>query len=192
MALEPGATVHHTVARHNSSITSSGLNVSCGNSDSIIVRMLFPGNRPNVDKLAKGSTMDRVTSEKRSRIMASIPRHGTWPEQVLRKALWRAGLRYRLHPKLPGTPDLAFPRAKVAVFVDGCFWHCCPLHGRWPKSNEQFWGVKLARNMARDRKVDSELAVAGWLPVRLWEHEVKEALGACVERVTEAVRLRSS
>lgn len=123
--------------------------------------------------------------------MACIPRHDTWPELALRKALWQSGLRYRLRPKLPGTPDLAFPRAKVAVFVDGCFWHCCPLHGRRPKSNEQFWRLKLTRNMARDRKVDAQLADAGWLPVRLWEHEVRERLGACVERVMEAVRLRS-
>lgn len=123
--------------------------------------------------------------------MASIPRYGTQPEQALRKALWRAGLRYRLHPKLPGTPDFAFPGAKVAVFVDGCFWHSCPIHGRRPKSNEHFWSSKLSRNTARDRKVDSELANSGWLPLRLWEHEVKEELQACVERVVEAVRVRS-
>lgn len=135
--------------------------------------------------------MDRMASDKRSKVMACIPRHGTWPELTLRKALWQAGLRYRVHSKLPGTPDLAFPRSKVAVFVDGCFWHCCPLHGRKPKSNEQFWRIKLARNMARDREVDSQLAEAGWLPLRLWEHEVRETLGACVERVTEAVKLRA-
>lgn len=135
--------------------------------------------------------MDSVTTEVRSRMMARIKDRNTGPEMALRKALWAVGLRYRLHPRLPGKPDLAFMHAKVAVLVDGCFWHSCPLHGSAPKSNVDYWQPKLARTHVRDQAANSALAVAGWLPLRLWEHEIVENIGACVERVAEAVKLRS-
>ncbi|MBF0176970.1 MAG: very short patch repair endonuclease [Magnetococcales bacterium] len=81
---------------------------------------------------------------------------------------------YRVRPDLPGTPDFAFIKGKVVVFVDGCFWHGCPIHYTAPVRNAEFWQKKLACNLERDRRVDEELAKMGWRVVRVWEHEVKE------------------
>ncbi|MDO9226426.1 MAG: very short patch repair endonuclease [Pseudomonadota bacterium] len=128
----------------------------------------------------------------RSRLMARIKSTDTRPELMLRKALWRAGLRFRLKPRLRGKPDLVFPGARVAVFVDGCFWHGCPQHGHLPKSNLGYWRPKLARNLARDRQVDAELLELGWMPLRIWEHEIALDLPACVARIGEAVQLRAT
>src|ERR1043166_2278956 len=92
----------------------------------------------------------------KSEQMARVRNKNTAPETMLRKALWSHGLRYRLRPKLPGTPDLAFPGAKVAVFVDGCFWHGCQVHYTKPVRNAEFWNKKLEVNLARDRRADEE------------------------------------
>jgi DNA mismatch endonuclease (patch repair protein) len=83
------------------------------------------------------------------------------------------GGRYRLRPRLPGTPDVVFPRARLAVFIDGCFWHGCPEHYRAPKANAEFWRAKIERNTSRDRRVDRELLDMGWRTVRVWEHEIR-------------------
>lgn len=104
--------------------------------------------------------------------MSRQRRADTQPEVQLRKALHRLGLRYRLHRRdLPGTPDLAFVRERVAVFVDGCFWHGCPDHAVAPKANQAWWLAKLARNRERDDEKDEALRSMGWLPVHVWEHE---------------------
>ncbi|MDA8210194.1 MAG: very short patch repair endonuclease [Actinomycetota bacterium] len=126
----------------------------------------------------------------RSQIMAQIRGKDTAPEIRLRKALWASGLRYRVHPKLPGRPDIAFPRAKVAVFVDGCFWHSCPLHGKRPKSNTDYWQPKLERNRVRDCRVDRALADIGWISIRVWEHEVVGEVDSSVARIRESLRQR--
>jgi DNA mismatch endonuclease (patch repair protein) len=121
--------------------------------------------------------------------MARVKGRNTQPELALRKALWAAGLRYRLHRKLPGTPDLAFVSAKVAVFVDGCFWHGCPQHYSFPATRPEFWAAKLDRNVARDARVDAELTALGWNALRLWEHDIKAltSLDSLIERVRTAV-----
>lgn len=115
----------------------------------------------------------------------------TEPERRLRNRLHDLGLRYRIHvqplSELRRTADIVFAGAKVAVFVDGCFWHACPQHGTAPSSNEAWWAEKLAKNVKRDADTDSRLAAAGWLVVRVWEHEDPAAAGA---RVAEAVRSR--
>ena len=85
--------------------------------------------------------------------------------------------------------DLVFTRAKVAVYVDGCFWHGCPLHGTWPKANAEWWRAKLERNIKRDRDTDRQLEAAGWRVARVWEHE--DMVAAAV-RIAEAVRGNSS
>ncbi len=117
-------------------------------------------------------------------------RRDTAPEVALRSALHRSGLRYRVDFPLPGLrrrADIAFPAARVAVFVDGCFWHGCPEHGSWPKENAPWWREKIEANRRRDRDTDARLRDAGWLPLRVWEHEPAEA---AAERVAEAVRAR--
>lgn len=112
----------------------------------------------------------------RSRNMQANRRTDTKPEVVLRSALHRLGYRYRKDlllklPELRVRPDIVFTARKVAIFVDGCFWHVCPQHGRQPTTNEWYWTPKLRRNMERDRLADAALAEAGWHVVRVWEHE---------------------
>lgn len=102
-----------------------------------------------------------------------MPRSDTKPEMALRRSLHALGLRYKLHPKwLPGRPDVAFTRARIAVFVDGCFWHRCPHHGTLPKHNREWWTAKLNANVERDQRKDSELKALGWTILHVWEHEV--------------------
>ena len=108
--------------------------------------------------------------------MASNRRRDTFPELRLRSALHARGWRFRVDLRLDTSgakprPDIVFTRRKVAVFVDGCFWHGCPEHGSVPKSNRGYWVPKLARNEQRDRRNDEALGAAGWSVVRVWEHE---------------------
>lgn len=98
----------------------------------------------------------------------------TKPELRLRRELHGRGLRYRVDLPLLGTrrrADVAFTRAKIAIFVDGCYWHGCPLHGTSARSNRAFWANKIAVNQARDRDTDARLKAAGWTVLRFWEHE---------------------
>lgn len=117
-------------------------------------------------------------------------RVGTQPEARLRSALHGKGLRFRKnHPIVAGEvrvrPDIVFPRSRVAVFVDGCFWHACPDHGTKPKSNTSYWAPKLARNVERDRRVDRGLTGEGWKVVRIWEHEPLSDAAAKVLRAVQ-------
>jgi DNA mismatch endonuclease, patch repair protein len=121
----------------------------------------------------------------RSRNMAAVKRSNTKPEIALRHALHGAGLRYRKdYPLRLGRklirPDIAFTRLRVAVFIDGCFWHRCPQHGEVPATNVGFWTAKLEANAARDREQDRLLGDAGWHVVRIWEHESLDAAIATV------------
>jgi DNA mismatch endonuclease (patch repair protein) len=115
------------------------------------------------------------SSEAAGRRMKATRRRDTQAEMRLRHELWRLGLRYRVDaaPLANGRrrADILFPRAKVAVFVDGCFWHSCPDHRSWPAANRTWWQTKLLANQARDRSTDAELTGAGWSVVRVWEHE---------------------
>lgn len=115
------------------------------------------------------------------------PGKNTKPELVLRKALWAVGLRYRLRSNLPGRPDIIFPGKKVAIFVDGCFWHQCPEHFQAPEHNAEFWANKIARNVERDRQVDRQLTAMGWHVQRIWEHEVRDSLDACVSLIRSLI-----
>jgi len=133
--------------------------------------------------------MDKLSSEKRSRLMSRVHHNNTAPEMMLRRALWSSGHRYRLKtsPKLPGSPDLLFPRTKIAIFVDGCFWHGCPIHGTQPKTNVVFWQKKIARNRERDVQVDEKLMLLGWHVVRLWQHEIEQDISGCVAQITRLI-----
>ena len=103
----------------------------------------------------------------------------TAPELALRRELHRRGFRYRIHRRpileLRREADVLFSRQKVAVFVDGCWWHGCPDHGTLPRTNTAWWQEKLDRNVSRDRETDRRLAAAGWQVVRIWEHEDSES-----------------
>ncbi|WP_081691055.1 DNA mismatch endonuclease Vsr [Conexibacter woesei] len=119
--------------------------------------------------------------------MQRVRRRDTGPELRLRSALHRLGLRYRVDAKVPELPrhriDVLFRRARVAVFVDGCFWHLCPEHGSVPKANAGWWTRKLAGVRARDARTDAILTQAGWEVVRVWEHEEPDVAAARIAAV---------
>lgn len=126
-------------------------------------------------------------------VMVSNRRRDTKPELAVRRAVHALGLRYRVDvrplPTVNRRADLVFTRARVAVFVDGCYWHGCADHGTTPKTNAAYWDGKIARNCARDRDTDECLRAAGWVVLRFWEHQ--DALTAAQEIAT-AVRSRST
>ena len=113
----------------------------------------------------------------------------TAPELALRKILHARGRRFRVHSPLPGMPrrraDLLFTRAKLAVFVDGCFWHVCPDHATHPGNNEAWWALKLKRNQERDRETTAHLEALGWTAVRIWEHVPSGEAADIVEAVLQ-------
>jgi DNA mismatch endonuclease (patch repair protein) len=124
----------------------------------------------------------------RSEQMSRIRARDTSPEREVRRLLWKEGLRYRLHAKTPvGRPDIVFLGARVAVFVDGCFWHGCPDHYVRPRSREGFWSEKLATNVRRDIEQTRKLESLGWRVCRIWEHEVFERPVAVVAHIAAAV-----
>jgi DNA mismatch endonuclease, patch repair protein len=126
-------------------------------------------------------------------VMRGNRKRDTGPEIRLRQQLHRLGLRYQLGTRIatipPVTPDLVFRRAQVAVFVDGCFWHGCPIHGVQPRTNVSYWSTKLSRNKQRDMRVDERLEVMGWKPVRIWEHDDPVEAASLVKTI---VRSRTS
>lgn len=115
----------------------------------------------------------------------------TAAELAVRRLLHAAGLRYRVEYRVPGMArrriDVAFPGVKVAVLIDGCFWHGCPEHATHPKANAEWWRNKLDRNMARDRETTEHLVAEGWTVLRFWEHEAPDAVAL---RVAAAVKQR--
>ncbi len=115
--------------------------------------------------------------------MQALGRKDTGPELALRRELHARGVRFRLHRRdLPGRPDVVLVRLRVAVFVDGCFWHACPDHGVAPKANADWWAAKLDANRARDVRNDEAIEGLGWTALHVWEHEnpavVAEGLAA--------------
>lgn len=146
--------------------------------------------RPSVSGksvLPPGGKTDPLGRAGRRRLMQAVRQSGTDPELLVRRALWRAGLRYRLHRRIgPTTPDLVFVRDKVAVFVDGCFWHGCPDHYTAPKHNAPFWRDKIEKNRDRDTRVTGELRAQGWCVLRFWSCELRD-LDRIVKRVSRAV-----
>lgn len=121
--------------------------------------------------------MSRIhpSSPETSRRMAMVRQQGTDAEIALRSELYRRGLRYRVGYEVLKKPrrvaDVAFPGLKIAVFVDGCFWHGCPEHATWPKRNAEFWRQKIETNRLRDADTNSRLQKIGWTVLRFWEHE---------------------
>jgi DNA mismatch endonuclease, patch repair protein len=118
---------------------------------------------------------DVFTRQKRSEIMSRVKGRGNLATELALVSLLRAqGLSgWRRHAALFGNPDFIFPKLRIALFVDGCFWHGCPLHGSMPKTNHAFWKSKIERNSQRDHAVNAKLKQLGWSPVRIWQHELR-------------------
>lgn len=125
--------------------------------------------------MAAGTGRPTASSPSVAARMSRQARAHTAPELLLRRRLHAMGLRYRVGLKVPGMPrcsiDIAFTRARLAVFVDGCFWHSCPEHATHPSANGIWWATKLTANQVRDRRVEDQLADFGWAVLRVWEHE---------------------
>ena len=117
---------------------------------------------------------------------------GTAPELALRSRLHHLGLRYRVNRRpvseFRRTADVVFGPAKVCVMIDGCYWHACPLHATQPKANREWWAEKLRRNVERDRETDRVLQDAGWVVVRVWEHENPDEAAERIRAVVTARR----
>jgi DNA mismatch endonuclease (patch repair protein) len=128
--------------------------------------------------------------------MRANRRRDTGPELALRRALHGRGLRFRKDFRVATAArsvrvDVAFPALRLAIFVDGCFWHSCPEHASVPKANADYWIPKLAENVARDRRNDLELSEAGWTVIRLWEHESVDAMATRVGDRVDQLRKRA-
>lgn len=143
-------------------------------------------------------SMPRIqpSSPEASRRMAKVRQKGTGAEVELRRELYRSGLRYRVSFEVLKKPrrvaDVAFPGLKIAVFVDGCFWHGCPEHATWPKQNAEFWRNKIETNRLRDADTDGRLEAIGWKVVRVWEHESPVTAAETISKlVAEANVMRS-
>lgn len=135
--------------------------------------------------------VDHLTPEQRRRCMQANRSRGTKPEQMLARELWRRGYRYRKNVRgVPGSPDICFKSKKVAVFVDGDFWH----GNNWEvqkqriKSNRDFWYAKIERNQARDQRVNQRLTAMGWKVLRFWETEIRKHLSRCADQVEDVLR----
>jgi DNA mismatch endonuclease (patch repair protein) len=137
------------------------------------------------------SLADFLAPETRSRVMSRIRSKDTGPELALRRAMHAAGIRgWRCHPKhVPGRPDVAFVRRKVAVFIDGRFWHGHPDFFTFGKSGA-YWDAKIARTQERDRLANEALAAAGWAVLRFWDFEIENGISGCVGRVLAAIESR--
>jgi DNA mismatch endonuclease (patch repair protein) len=120
---------------------------------------------------------DLFTKAKRSEVMARIRGHGNKETEIALMKLLRLHhiTGWRRHQEVFGKPDFVFRQVRLAVFVDGCFWHACPIHATKPRNNASFWRKKLAANQVRDRKVNRTLRAAGWRVLRIWEHELRQS-----------------
>ena len=132
---------------------------------------------------------DVFTKKKRSQVMAAIRSRGNKDTELKLAAILRAAgiTGWRRHQAVPGHPDFIFRRERLAVFVDGCFWHGCPKHGRKPGSNRAYWLPKLRRNRERDSAVKRSLCSAGWTVIRLWEHDLAIPQ-RCAARIARMLR----
>jgi len=131
---------------------------------------------------------DVLTPEQRTYNMSKIRGKNTGPEIKLRKLLWSEGIRgYRIHYKLPGKPDIVFTKKKIAIFIDGCFWHKCPVCFQEPETRKEFWMKKIQSNVERDKKVNKQLRNDGWAVIHIWEHEIRENPFLAIEMIREKI-----
>lgn len=140
-------------------------------------------------KRRRPGTPEASSEAARSRMLAAKPRD-TKPELELRAALENHGLNFQVDVR-PGREtkrraDILFDESRVVVFVDGCFWHGCPIHGTWPKQNAEFWRNKIETNQRRDKETTQRLAAAGWTVIRVWEHEDMKAVAEVINRAVNS------
>jgi DNA mismatch endonuclease (patch repair protein) len=121
--------------------------------------------------------------------MSQIKGKNTKPELEIRKLLFSKGIRgYRISSDLIGKPDIIFPKYKIAIFIDGCFWHKCMKCFKEPQTNKQFWKNKIDSNVNRDKKINKELTDDGWTVIRFWEHEIKKNIDKCVNNIIQELK----
>ena len=130
---------------------------------------------------------DNLTKEQREKNMKAIKSQSALENKVS-KALWRLGIRFRKNVKLYGKPDIAIKKYRIVIFIDSCFWHCCPIHGNMPKSNKDYWEKKLQRNKIRDIEVNAFYKENGWNILRVWEHEFKEDFNATINKIVNFIQ----
>ena len=141
-----------------------------------------------VSKTKPGQTISA-----RSELMKRVKQRDTSAEISFRSALFSQGLRYFVNRRIEGIAvDIVFPKARVAVFIDGCFWHGCPKHASYPKTNKKYWLPKLKANRDRDRRQTTKLRASGWSVQRVWEHDCFPVSTSAISRVINAVRKQSS
>lgn len=127
---------------------------------------------------------DVLTREQRTFNMSKIRGKNTGPEIKLRKLLWSQGIRgYRIHYNLPGKPDIVFTKKKIAIFIDGCFWHKCPVCFQVPETRKEFWIKKIYSNVERDKKVNKQLKAEGWTVMRFWEHDIRKKPDNVIKKI---------
>ena len=127
--------------------------------------------------------VDIFTREQRSKIMSKIKTRDTGIEKALRSALWLQGHRFRVQYPVYGKPDIVFPKQKIAIFCDGCYWHGCPICKKIPVANKEFWLNKFKSNIKRAEKVNRILKEKGWIVLRFWGHEIKNDLDNVVSKI---------
>jgi len=141
--------------------------------------------------MAASARVEASTPEARSR-MQRVRQKNTSAESALRRELHAHGIRYRVQVRVLIKPrrvaDVAFSGLRVAVFVDGCFWHGCPAHATWPKQNADFWRTKIEANMARDNDTDERLRAEGWKIIRVWAHEEPKVAAGRIAHILERRR----
>jgi DNA mismatch endonuclease (patch repair protein) len=129
---------------------------------------------------------DVLTLKQRKKNMSRIRGKNTGPEIKLRKLLWSRGIRgYRIHYNLLGKPDIVFTKKKIAIFIDGCFWHKCSICFQKPETRKEFWMKKISSNVERDLKNTRQLQEEGWTVLRFWEHEIRKTPDNVVEKILQ-------
>lgn len=132
---------------------------------------------------------DVLTPAQRKYNMSRIRGKNTGPEIKLRKLLWSQGIRgYRIHFNLSGKPDIVFTKKKIAIFIDGCFWHKCPICFQEPKTRKDFWMKKIDSNIERDQKNTKKLQDDGWTVLRLWEHEIRKTPEDVLRKIRQTLQ----
>lgn len=130
---------------------------------------------------------DIINKEQRSKTMRAV-KSISMLEKMVSSELWKEGYRFRRNTKtLFGKPDISIKKYEIVIFIDSCFWHQCPIHGRMPKTNKEYWKPKLERNIERDREVNEYYLSKGWDIIRVWEHDIKEDFETVIKRLSKVI-----